>query len=1835
MMEDSNVKLFTERYGNAFPQMVDLLPYLRVDMRDFQCDEQPEAAKITLAVIRKSFNLCALLKQDNLPAAEAQELLYLFCKNQKKFKSCRESCPHCIRNDAFQIRKKLGTGVSGEVVRIKSKNRHNMRLALKTGTRAPDVVRELLVSLAVTRAARDAGLQNFMQTHGYVCGRHAALPTQFVIEEIATLPWIVFRPKAANEPHSKLMINPSLTRDATGAKLVLQVILATFQLAKKVQFNHNDLHIMNVLATQLPHSATFKYDVGTTHFRLKTKVCAKIIDFGLASVNFENVRYGNTRHPTVYFAQIQEPFIDLLRFLKSIGLAEPNAEIKTRAYADLRKKPFARYYQKVALNIMQVIQTLIPTFGPPVNTVSELKDFFNYVDHPDQTLPGKKQKKTQHSKKHSTSRLAYHLRKKFKEKNISNEQLLRAIVLSLNRSFNTQVEINWPGAKVFLETNQKHRNAKRLQNVTTMQRELGNLRSVVKGTDAARRWQAEYPQLVISMSSVSAILGVEQVFERLTELANRFNLCDQVDMFPTFAVRLFCPAGFSGAVCKAACASLQCVGWDRFQTGRAPRLGEGSHGTVTEKTLVTEQGKAVKFAMKTLREPFTIAAQAQLVHEILVGLILTRLGVRTSCRNFIQTFGYMCDRKDRFTTHLLEAVVNKMEFVRLVRDHPKEAVGETATGKRLYDKKGRFAYTNPKLSHEAIAEIVAQIFLAVAFANSRVGFCHNDLWYENVMIQKLPEAKPLVFSISGQIYTMSTRYLVKIIDFGFSSIDLPRSGKRLVNQLPAAHFAPQFSEMLIDVSRFCLSGIMLDERYRSHSRRVTRDPLARLAKKILRAVLGLGFENNVVNRIMLSNPERDLYMTTEMYRLRQKLLKGKQSFGESNRKILQAIINTCNAQFKHERRRIQVFSKQALEKKQLREKKALLLEKQKDLQKQALEKKLREKQALLSVEEEEEGDAGKEEEELSVEEEEEEGDAGKEEEELSVEEEEEEEEGDAGKEQSRRVTKRKQRIGPNLLDAMFVVGVRQQTKLRELGQVLEFSMPREVNWKLFTEVVERFNNFAYLETEGFEEVITLAALDKTDYHEQTQPLAVKPYRTFRKADVPELAAREKELLDAKKQRKDGIKRRRGYTRQEKQDQMRQVDADYQERLARVREQIQNNLRPRRREARSRYDQQKAYLQLMDEKYLMPLPIRQYDVPLNRKPLQNWVTKNTYSNMVRALQNTVVSLQDALMDTSPNLAIGQLAPQPAEFYKNVYKLVPLDAAAAKRLQAKEMKAVLTMLPAVLAGLTQDYFAEDPDLQGADWVDDVKEYLRVFPNARFIFANSPVAVSPFDSRAWNLFAETALLVVLLKTPTTLYVLSRLREGPIRHLTSRAIINMQRFRKQRDLILHAHNLDLQVLHDDAMLAYRLGEEGPVALVASQQPLMDRLHEAHRRFQLLRGYKNRDDNHNDKTGPDRYTRELVAGLKEWFDDRMQRDLLRFRELVERLIIKKVISNVDISPDQLKAALGTWKPKDLRIFFNSVEYLASTNDLYRTLDNRLRVVAESKSAFDAFAQQLRAANLIDSDNLTESMIRTALKNLTRMDLARALRSTQSLPAEEDDLKLAAQERARLKKLLTLVSQTDRDLKVVENPLPLKLGPKERVILCQPPPFLVTENKNEAKKAPTALDAYRKTWYVPSVCLPVSAVNKHRGLSLLRYTNKARKRVQLVNKLSPVTRKDVGLLANSDIIPENITLSGEVTTDVQQLQKMFDQVTANGLKVLVLVQAYLNQPKRVFIFQRCTGDLFRINPVMHMSFYMGILAHMKNPTAPTSPELRSVLYRFGFGMKILPLPLEKGKCYFI
>lgn len=66
--------------------------------------------------------------------------------------------------------------------------------------------------------------------------------------------------------------------------------------------------------------------------------------------------------------------------------------------------------------------------------------------------------------------------------------------------------------------------------------------------------------------------------------------------------------------------------------------------------------------------------------------------------------------------------------------------------------------------------IIKQVLLSLQIAYDKLSFVHHDFHMNNILVQKLHEERELKYTIRGNVYVVKTKILVKIIDYGLSSI---------------------------------------------------------------------------------------------------------------------------------------------------------------------------------------------------------------------------------------------------------------------------------------------------------------------------------------------------------------------------------------------------------------------------------------------------------------------------------------------------------------------------------------------------------------------------------------------------------------------------------------------------------------------------------------------------------------------------------------------------------------------------------------------------------------------------------------------------------------------------------------------------------------------------------------------------------------------------------------------------------------------------------------------------------------------------------------------------------
>jgi hypothetical protein len=78
----------------------------------------------------------------------------------------------------------------------------------------------------------------------------------------------------------------------------------------------------------------------------------------------------------------------------------------------------------------------------------------------------------------------------------------------------------------------------------------------------------------------------------------------------------------------------------------------------------------------------------------------------------------------------------------------------------------------PLIDEATLVQMLYQLCLALQLAQERLQFAHNDLHAGNVMIEPLRKERQLIYPLQRETVTITSEYLVRIIDYGYSHIQL-------------------------------------------------------------------------------------------------------------------------------------------------------------------------------------------------------------------------------------------------------------------------------------------------------------------------------------------------------------------------------------------------------------------------------------------------------------------------------------------------------------------------------------------------------------------------------------------------------------------------------------------------------------------------------------------------------------------------------------------------------------------------------------------------------------------------------------------------------------------------------------------------------------------------------------------------------------------------------------------------------------------------------------------------------------------------------------------------------
>lgn len=182
---------------------------------------------------------------------------------------------------------------------------------------------------------------------------------------------------------------------------------------------------------------------------------------------------------------------------------------------------------------------------------------------------------------------------------------------------------------------------------------------------------------------------------------------------------------------------------------------------------------------------------ADMQREFIIGLLLNKM--RNLTPNFIQTFGAIYARLPRYKNPLMDpehngksgkneesgknrsnddqsdevlsvAVINKTGLYLLL---------EYVEGKSFYRMVSN--WFNEENLH-AIFACFLQIFYTVWLASDKFQYVHGDLHAQNIMVQELDEPVHIPYILpNNQLCVITTPFLVRIFDYGYSSATVPNS----------------------------------------------------------------------------------------------------------------------------------------------------------------------------------------------------------------------------------------------------------------------------------------------------------------------------------------------------------------------------------------------------------------------------------------------------------------------------------------------------------------------------------------------------------------------------------------------------------------------------------------------------------------------------------------------------------------------------------------------------------------------------------------------------------------------------------------------------------------------------------------------------------------------------------------------------------------------------------------------------------------------------------------------------------------------------------------------------
>ena len=224
-------------------------------------------------------------------------------------------------------------------------------------------------------------------------------------------------------------------------------------------------------------------------------------------------------------------------------------------------------------------------------------------------------------------------------------------------------------------------------------------------------------------------------------------------------------------------------------------IASGNYGSVIDTKILNKH-----FVIKAVGGYFEFFDKIIALKEYYIGTQLNKM--RKYIPNFVYTFGYfMCDQYSKGDK--IERLCNKKISHVEMKDYSLvSAKGEGIDDRKrkernmpyiLIEKLDGFTnlfYFLSKHRLKNMDEILFQVLLSLEMARTKFDFCHLDLHFNNILVKELDEEVDLCYYLPIGTYTIRTKYLAVIIDYGFSYIN--------VNNVPI-YFQEDMSNVVIPV----------------------------------------------------------------------------------------------------------------------------------------------------------------------------------------------------------------------------------------------------------------------------------------------------------------------------------------------------------------------------------------------------------------------------------------------------------------------------------------------------------------------------------------------------------------------------------------------------------------------------------------------------------------------------------------------------------------------------------------------------------------------------------------------------------------------------------------------------------------------------------------------------------------------------------------------------------------------------------------------------------------------------------------------------------------------------